>query len=54
MVFTATTKYALDVLKRSRGKLTKQQHRTIRGQIYAGYPEAALKGLAKLLSKKEL
>ena len=37
-------------LKKYRTKLTKQQLLTLRGQIKSGHPEAAKKGLQKLLS----
>lgn len=40
-------------LKASRSKLTKQQYRTLKGQILAGDPDGAMKGLTKLLGRKE-
>ena len=33
--------------------LTLQEYRTLRGQIASGHPEAAMKGLARLLERKE-
>ena len=42
---------ALIRLKAARPKLTPQQYRTIKGQILAGYPVGAMKGLEKLLGK---
>ena len=35
------------------GKLTKQQRRTLEGQIHAGNPDAALKGLRKILTREQ-
>ena len=32
--------------------LTLQEYRTLRGQIASGQPEAAMKGLARLLERK--
>ncbi len=40
---------ALITLKGARGHLTKQQYKTIRGQILAGDADGAMKGLRKLL-----
>ena len=34
-----------------REKLTKQQYKTIRGQILAGDTDGAMKGLAKIVAK---
>lgn len=34
------------------GHLTRQEYRTLRGQILAGDVEAALKGLRKILSRR--
>ena len=39
-------------LKASRSKLTKQQYRTLKGQILAGEPEGAMKGLKRLLERQ--
>lgn len=36
-------------LKAYRNNLTPQQYKTLRGQVLAGEPEAAMKGLRKLL-----
>ena len=38
-------------LKNSRKYLTKQQYRTIKGQMIAGDMEGAMKGLNRLLKK---
>lgn len=43
---------ALIQLKSYRGRLTLQQYKTLRGQVLAGDPEGAKKGLKKLLSKE--
>ena len=47
-----TMEEAMNLLKTHRPHLTKQQYRTIKGQIQAGQPEAAMKGLEKLMRKK--
>lgn len=47
------SKAALRVLKGSRTHLTKQQYKTLRGQIFAGDDIGAMKGLAKILYQKE-
>lgn len=39
-------------LKAARSQLSKQQYRTLKGQILAGDSEGAMKGLKKLLEKK--
>ncbi len=39
-------------LKAARSKLSKQQYRTLKGQILAGDSEGAMKGLNKLLAAK--
>jgi hypothetical protein len=44
---------ALKTLKSYRGKLTRQQIRTLKGQILAGDAEGAIKGLKKLLKAIE-
>lgn len=43
---------AMQRLKNHRRHLTPQQYRTIRGQILAGQPLAAMKGLEKILTGK--
>lgn len=43
-----TTNEALLALKAIRDKLTRQQVRTIRGQIIAGDIEAAMRGIEKI------
>ena len=47
------SKAALKVLKGSKARLTKQQYKTLRGQILAGDDVGAMKGLAKILYQKE-
>lgn len=46
------TPEAMNYLKIHRQHLTKQQYSTLKGQILAGNPEAAMKGLQKLMRKK--
>ena len=36
-------------IKRHRNRLTKQQYKTLKGQINAGNPDGALKGLENIL-----
>lgn len=40
-------------LKAYRHKLTAQQYKTLRGQVLAGNPEAAMNGLQKILKRYE-
>lgn len=40
---------ALIRLKQARHKLTRHQYRTLRGQVFAGDPDGAMRGLQKLL-----
>ena len=40
---------ALIQLKATKDRLTKQQYRTLRGQVLAGDPDGAMKGLRKIL-----
>lgn len=42
---------AYRTLKEYRGQLTRQQMRTLYGQIRAGKPDAAMNGLAKILNR---
>jgi len=42
---------ALMTIKACRNRLTHQQYNTLRGQVLAGDPDGALKGLRKLLRK---
>lgn len=44
---------ALRVLKGNRAKLTRQQYKTLRGQILAGDDIGAMRGMLKLLNEKE-
>lgn len=48
MIYTA-----LGQLNGYRSRLTPQQYRTIRGQILAGNIDGAMKGLQKLLEKRQ-
>lgn len=41
-------------LKASRSILTKQQYKTLKGQILAGDSAGAMKGLKRLLSEKKV
>lgn len=43
---------ALMLLKNTKHRLTKQQYKTIRGQILAGDPEGAIKGLRNVLQRR--
>ena len=42
---------AFMALKAARGSLTKQQYRTLRGQIFAGDADGAMRGLKKILER---
>jgi hypothetical protein len=42
---------ALAHLKEHREKLTKQQYKTLRGQIFSGNADGAMRGLRKLLER---
>lgn len=48
-----TEKEAKLEINKSKKKLTRQQYRTLRGQIEAGDIEGAMKGLKKLLERKK-
>lgn len=43
---------ALMHVEACKNRLTRQQYRTLRGQVLAGDGDAALQGLRKLLSKQ--
>lgn len=43
---------AMRTLKKHRHLLTKQQLTTLRGQVLAGDPDGAMKGLKRLLKEK--
>ena len=49
----STNQAALRVLKGNRAKLTRQQYKTLRGQILAGDDIDAMRGMLKLLNEKE-
>ena len=40
-------------LKGSRNRLTRQQYRTLRGQVFAGDSTGAMKGLDRLLAQQK-
>lgn len=42
---------AYELLRRSRPKLSRQQYRTLSGQIRAGETEAAMKGLETIIKR---
>ena len=42
-------KYALGYLLNHKRRLTRQQYKTLKGQILAGDPDGALRGLQRLL-----
>lgn len=44
---------ALRVLKGCRAKLTKQQYKTLKGQILAGDDIGAMKGMLKILNEQK-
>lgn len=44
---------ALIQLKGCRDRLTRQQYKTLRGQVLAGDPDGAMKGLHKLLMQQK-
>ena len=44
---------AYETLGEYRYRLTRQQVRTLAGQIKAGHPDAAMNGLAKILNRGE-
>ena len=52
MQATIDTPKAFHLLRMSRKKLTKQQYRTLWGQINAGDIEGAMRGLEKLLKRQ--
>lgn len=43
---------ALMLLRNTKHRLTKQQYKTIRGQILAGDPDGAIKGLRNVLKRR--
>lgn len=45
------TAKAYELLRRSRPKLSRQQYRTLSGQIRAGESEAAVKGLETIIKR---
>lgn len=45
---------ALRAIKKHRDKLTRQQVKTLCGQAKAGNPDAALRGLDKLIAKERV
>lgn len=51
---TTTQKAALDQLGNHRDKLTSQQIKTLKGQVLAGDPEGAMRGLQRILERRWL
>lgn len=43
---------ALVLLRNTKHRLSKQQYKTLRGQVLAGDPEGAMKGLRNILSRR--
>lgn len=43
---------ALMLLRNTKHRLSKQQYKTIRGQILAGDPDGAIKGLRNILKRR--
>ena len=43
------TQYAFQYLNKNKKRITRQQYRTIKGQILSGDADAAVKGLHKIL-----
>ena len=50
---TEIDKNALIALKVCRHYLNWQQYKTLRGQVLAGDPDAAMKGLKRILQRRE-
>ena len=48
-----TTRAALTVLLDAKPLLNRQQYKTLRGQILAGDPRGAVKGLGKILRRRQ-
>ena len=42
----------LAILRNTKHRLTKQQYRTLRGQVLAGDPDGAMKGLRRILQRR--
>ena len=43
---------ALLILRNTKHRLTPQQYRTLRGQVLAGDPDGAMKGLRNILQRR--
>lgn len=43
---------ALVLLRNTKHRLSKQQYKTLRGQVLAGDPEGAMKGLRNILRRR--
>ena len=43
---------ALMILRNTKHRLTKQQFKTLRGQVLAGDPDGAMKGLRNILQRR--
>lgn len=50
MVYTAAARHKLKEAQKQ-GRLTRQQYRTLYGQVMAGNPDAAMRGLSKILRR---
>jgi hypothetical protein len=48
-----TTRAALTILRDAKPLLNRQQYKTLRGQILAGDPRGAVKGLGKILRRRQ-
>ena len=48
------TDIAFSQLKAARGKISKQQYRTLKGQILAGDSDGAMKGLLVILMRRNV
>ena len=48
-----TTRAALTILRNAKPLLNRQQYKTLRGQILAGDPRGAVKGLGKILRRRQ-
>lgn len=48
-----TTRAALTILRGAKHLLNRQQYKTLRGQILAGDPRGAVKGLDKIIRRRQ-
>ncbi len=47
-------KRVLAAIKRYRDRLSLQQYRTLRGQVLSGNPDAAMRGLLRIIASSEI